>query len=121
VLTAIEMLDRLKALQARDPQGDQGFYSVKIGINTGEAVLGSVGSRERWEYAAVGDDVNLAARLESLTTKLGVDVLVSRFTRELVGELPAGWQWKSLGVQKFKGKTSELEVFTLERSEGASL
>lgn len=116
VYTAIEMLERLDFLRQRDPQGEGGFYSVKIGINTGEAVLGSVGSAERWEYAAVGDDVNLAARLESLTTRLGVDILVSKFTRDLVTTLPEGWRWKSLGVQKFKGKTSELEVFTLEKA-----
>jgi adenylate cyclase len=112
VLTAIAMLERLSALQAADPEGG-GFYSAKIGINTGEAVLGSVGADERWEYAAVGDDVNLAARLESLTTKLGVDILVSKFTRDLVDQLPQGWSWKSLGVQQFKGKNSQLEVFTL--------
>jgi adenylate cyclase len=116
VYTAIEMVERLEALKAADPSGEGGFYSVKIGINTGEAVLGSVGSAERWEYAAVGDDVNLAARLESLAGKMGYDVLVSKHTRDLVEKLPSGWAWKSIGIQTFKGKTSELEVYTLERS-----
>lgn len=115
VYTAIDMMECLQSLRERDPEGSRGFYSVKIGINTGEAVLGSVGSSERWEYAAVGDDVNLAARLESLTTKLGVEILVSRFTRDLVDKLPTGWNWKSLGIQQFKGKNSQVEVFTLER------
>lgn len=116
VYTAIEMVERLEALKAADASGEGGFYSVKIGINTGEAVLGSVGSAERWEYAAVGDDVNLAARLESLAGKMGCDVLVSKHTRDLVEKLPSGWAWKSIGIQTFKGKTSELEVYTLERS-----
>lgn len=115
VYTAIAMMERLEALRERDPEGTQGFYSVKLGINTGEAVLGSVGSAERWEYAAVGDDVNLAARLENLTTRLGVDVLVSKFTRDLVDKLPPPWRWKSMGIQTFKGKNSQLEVYTLEK------
>jgi len=63
----------------------------------------------------VGDDVNLAARLESLAGKLGYDVLVSKFTRDLVEKLPPGWAWKSIGIQTFKGKTSQLEVYTLEK------
>ncbi|MBN9417814.1 hypothetical protein ABS71_15305 [bacterium SCN 62-11] len=116
VYTAIEMIERLEELKRLDPTEGQGFYSVKLGINTGEAVLGSVGSAERWEYAAVGDDVNLAARLESLAGKMGYDVLVSKHTRDLVEKLPPGWSWKSIGIQTFKGKTSELEVYTLERS-----
>lgn len=116
VYTAIEMIERLEELKRLDPSEGQGFYSVKLGINTGEAVLGSVGSAERWEYAAVGDDVNLAARLESLAGKMGYDVLVSKHTRDLVEKLPSGWSWKSIGIQTFKGKTSELEVYTLERS-----
>lgn len=117
VYTAIEMIERLEALRREDSSENGGFYSAKLGINTGEAVLGSVGSAERWEYAAVGDDVNLAARLESLAGKLGYDVLVSKFTRDLVEKLPAGWAWKSIGIQTFKGKTSQLEVYTLEKLE----
>ena len=116
VYTAIAMIERLEELKRADPVGDDGgFYSVKLGINTGEAVLGSVGAAERWEYAAVGDDVNLAARLESLAGKLGYDVLVSKFTRDLVEKLPPGWAWKSIGIQTFKGKTSQIEVYTLEK------
>ncbi|MCW5867828.1 MAG: adenylate/guanylate cyclase domain-containing protein [Candidatus Eremiobacteraeota bacterium] len=118
VYTAIEMIERLNELKRSDPTQSEGFYSVKLGINTGEAVLGSVGSAERWEYAAVGDDVNLAARLESLAGKLGYDVLVSKFTRDLVEKLPPGWIWKSIGTQTFKGKTSQLEVYTLEKLGG---
>ncbi|MFN8606683.1 MAG: adenylate/guanylate cyclase domain-containing protein [Vulcanimicrobiota bacterium] len=115
VYTAIDMIERLNLLRQTDPDESRGFYSVKLGINTGEAVLGSVGSAERWEYAAVGDDVNLAARLESLAGKLGYDVLVSKFTRDLVEKLPEGWSWKSIGTQTFKGKTSQMEVYTLEK------
>lgn len=116
VYTAIEMIERLAELKRSDPTDSEGFYSVKLGINTGEAVLGSVGAAERWEYAAVGDDVNLAARLESLAGKLGYEVLVSKFTRDLVEKLPPGWAWKSIGIQTFKGKTSQLEVYTLEKT-----
>lgn len=117
VYTACDMLDRLAELQRLDPQGEHSFSRVKLGINTGEAVLGHVGSAERWEYAAVGDDVNLAARLENLAGKMDLDILVSDRTRRLVPDLPPGWSWRSVGVQRFKGKTAETEVWTLQREQ----
>ena len=113
---ALEMLEHLERLQKADPTGTGGFYSVKIGLNTGTAVVGHVGSEERSEYAAVGDDVNLAARLEALTTKIGVDILVSSKTKERISKLPPGWDWKSMGVHGFKGKTVEMEIWTLYKT-----
>ena len=112
VLCAVAMLERLQAL--KEKAGDKpGFHSVKIGIHTGLAVVGQVGSLERSEYAAVGDDVNLAARLESKTTALGVSNLVSPSTKASCGDCPEGWRWQSMGNQQFKGKTIDMEVWTL--------
>ncbi len=114
VMTGLEMIERLEEMKV-NAQGREGFYEVKIGINTGDVVVGNVGTAKRMEYAAVGDDVNLGARIETLTKKLGAFLLVSAATKkEAEGNLP-GVEWISRGVQQFKGKTAEMEVFEVRR------
>jgi len=119
VRTAVEMTRRLEELD-RNSQGRPGFYKVKIGIHTGDVVVGNVGARARTEYAAVGDDVNLAARIEGLAGRLEVPLLVSAATRaECQADLP-GLDWVSRGVHPFKGKTARIEVFEVRpRGEGS--
>lgn len=123
VLTALEMRDVLK--KAKETSGGKpGFYEVKIGINTGSVVVGKVGPESRWEYAAVGDDVNLGARVMSAAQKMGMDIGVSaaskeRFEKEMK-ENPSyadKVKWISKGVQSFKGKISQMEVFAIERDQ----
>lgn len=57
---------------------------TRIGVNSGPIVLGNIGSRRRTDYTAVGDNVNLAARLEGLNKVYGTQVIVSQATRDLV-------------------------------------
>lgn len=123
VMTALEMRDVL-AQAKRDANGKPGFYEVKIGINTGSVVVGKVGPESRWEYAAVGDDVNLGARVMSAAKNLGMDIGVSaaskaRFEKEREQGVTEGdkVKWISRGIQSFKGKISQMEVFGIEREE----
>lgn len=124
VLTALEMR-RVLAEAKQAAQGAPGFYEVKIGINTGSVVVGKVGPESRWEYAAVGDDVNLGARVMSAAKNMGMDIGVSAATKARYdkerstqsGGLPDPVRWISKGVQSFKGKTSQMEVFGIERIE----
>lgn len=122
VLTALEMREVLA--KAKEEAGDTpGFYDIKAGINTGSVVVGRVGPEARWEYAAVGDNVNLGARVMSAAQKLGLDIGVSDATRKRYlqeraepnqsGEDPV--VWTSQGVQTFKGKISQMEVFSIQR------
>ena len=67
VRTAIEFQQRMRALSARWEAKLGGPLRAGVGINTGDAVVGTMGARQRLEYTAIGDTVNLASRLESLT------------------------------------------------------
>ncbi len=111
VRTALAMVARLK--QMREQSSESGFYEVKIGIHTGDVVVGNVGSEERSEYAAVGDPVNLAARIESLAKSLGAVILVSDVTRHEAALEQLGW--RSLGLHHFKGKQQEMQVWEVEQ------
>ena len=115
VLTARDMVERLNELKKQ--KGEQaGFYEVKVGIHTGEVVVGNVGNEKRSEYAAVGDPVNTAARIEGLTKALDEAILLSEETlKEFEGELP-GLEFVSKGPQSFKGKADKMEVYGIRWS-----
>ena len=79
-------------------------------MHTGTVLAGSIGSADRLSYALVGDPVNLASRLQSLTKELQADILVSGTTRaKLDGDLPL----VSLPAVRVKGRTAEVEVYAL--------
>ncbi len=88
VLAGLELQERTLALSARWQSRLGAPIRNGVGINTGEAVVGILGSRQRREYTAIGDTVNLAFRLERLTKEHDAGVIISAFTRAAAsGEL----------------------------------
>jgi len=81
--------------------------AVGIGVNTGEAVVGNMGSDTRFDYSAIGDAVNVAARLESATKEAGVDILIGERTALQVD------QARLHDTIKVKGKGEPLTVYTI--------
>lgn len=111
-LCALAMSARLDALneewrRAAEAEG-RSWHPVRcgIGLATGPCCVGNLGSAQRLEYSCLGDDVNLASRIEGATKSMRVDVLVSEATREAVSDL--AFLQADLLMLKGKSKASQL-------------
>ncbi len=82
---------------------------VGIGLNTGLCCVGNMGSDQRFDYSVLGDDVNLASRLEGQTKTYGVDIIIGENTEKLVPNFAT----LELDVTRVKGKTEPTRIYAL--------
>jgi adenylate cyclase len=113
VACALDMADTLQAFK-RELGAGYSDFDVGIGLHSGAAVVGLMGSQKRLEYTAIGDTVNLASRIEGLTKDAKRRILVSRETREACGD---AFDFVAAGSYKVKGRAQEVQLYEPRRKE----
>lgn len=108
VKTALEIKEKVRELAIKNEKEGKIVFDVKMGINTGEALLGLAGSEKIMSYTAMGDAVNVASRLESNCSKLCRDLLISKATYEdIKNKIDA----LEVGKISVKGRNEQIEVY----------
>ncbi len=110
MLVRLEKLNVERKIEAEESNIPFLPLEVGIGINTGECVVGNIGSDMRFDYSVLGDSVNLAARLEGQTKTYGVSIIIGSKTAAQVEETFAILE---LDLIRVKGKTEPEVVFTV--------
>jgi adenylate cyclase len=114
VLTALEIRTAVRKLNVSLAERGENFR-VGVGINTGMALAGAVGSMERQEYTVVGNTVNLAARIDGLNKQFPEhDILISPWTYEALGEHKQKFKMMSLGSVQIRGKNEPVEIWAVQ-------
>jgi adenylate cyclase len=109
VRAAIEMQIAMQALVQELTQRGLPPIAMRIGVHSGRAVVGNIGSQSRFSYSVIGDAVNLASRLEGANKAFGTGILVSDAT---VRALPADISLRLLDKVVVKGKSASIAVYT---------
>jgi adenylate cyclase len=113
VKTALEMVQGVEELTKKWRSQGKKIPEIKIGvgIHTGLAVIGNIGSEKRSEYTAIGDTVNSASRIEQLTKELHTPILFSEKTALAIKDK---MKIKFMGEQEIRGKADKIKLYTLE-------
>lgn len=106
--TALSQLDELEKLNNELQKDSKITIEIGIGIHTGIAVVGEMGSSGRSDYTIIGDNVNLASRIEGLTKTFGVKLIISEATKN---QLAQKYHLKYLASVVVKGKSSAIKLY----------
>jgi adenylate cyclase len=108
--SALSMVKTLRLLQQDWMARNRPVLQIGIGINTGLMMVGNMGSERRFDYTVIGDNVNLASRLEGLTKMYGVSIVVSEATWALAKD---GFICRELDLVRVKGKKKPAAIYQL--------
>ncbi|MGF1575936.1 MAG: CHASE2 domain-containing protein [Cyanophyceae cyanobacterium] len=111
IRAAVGMRAALRQLQQELTLEGKPLFEHGVGIHFGSVVAGNLGSPQRLEYTVIGDAVNVAARIESLTKEVGWDILISETVYELVRDQI---QVQPLGSHLLKGKVEPIQIYGVE-------
>jgi len=108
--TALEMLHTLKKLQAKWSAEEKPYVNIGVGVNTGDMVVGNMGSQMRFDYTVMGDSVNLSSRLEGINKEYGTNIVISEFTYAIVKD---ELYCRELDAVRVKGKKLPVKIYEL--------
>ncbi|MBX9703889.1 MAG: adenylate/guanylate cyclase domain-containing protein, partial [Silvanigrellaceae bacterium] len=108
--SSLQMLVELKKLQQSWAVKNLPLLDIGIGLNTGDMVVGNMGSAQRFDYTVLGDSVNLGARLESINKNYGTKIICSEFTKSSLLR-PEDFILRELDKIQVKGKTEPVCIF----------
>lgn len=113
-LAALEAQALLARMAAESAPGEPAFHA-RIGLGIGEVLVGNIGTRERFAYTLLGDEVNLASRLEGLNKRYGTKIMASAAVMDEAGD---GFEWRRLDRVAVKGRTQGTLVCELVGTKG---
>ena len=108
VRAALEMVRRLEALRPEWEREGLPAIDIGIGINTGTTIVGNFGSQERFDYTVLGDNVNLASRLEGSNKTYGTRIIISEFTREALADR---FLCRFIDLVRVKGRLKPVRIY----------
>jgi len=108
--TALEMQRKLRQMRKKWREENKPPLTARIGINTGEVIVGNMGSRNVFDYTVMGDHVNLGSRLEGANKFYGTNIMISEFTYEYVKDK---FYTRPLDLIRVKGKAKPIKVYEL--------
>jgi adenylate cyclase len=125
---ALHMVDRLSDLQKKWKSEGKEPFSIGIGLNTGEVLVGNIGIEgKKIDYTVIGDHVNLASRVESLTRTYNADILLTEYTYSMIKDLTDSQKsdkviksaighskFSKIDTVKVKGKEQSVVIYRLE-------
>ena len=114
-LAALECQAALRSLKDEFRECGWPPLDARIGINSGDMVVGNMGSRERFDYTVLGDEVNLGSRLEGANKEYGTHIMISERTYHLVKD---GLETRELDMLRVKGKQTPVRVYEVLAKRG---
>jgi adenylate cyclase len=109
-LAALGCRDRLDELNQNSTAFRGHQVAHRMGLNSGEALVGNIGSRRRFNYSVMSDAVNVASRLEGANKYYGTTIIASETTVALTGST---FTWRELDATRVKGRTSPVKIYEL--------
>jgi adenylate cyclase len=110
---ALDMQEKLKILRKKWKAEGKPQLRARIGINSGEVIVGNMGSRDVFDYTVMGDHVNLGSRLEGANKFYGTYIMISEFTYKYIKD---DFYARELDLIRVKGKEKPIKVFELMAS-----
>ena len=108
--TALDMMEELKKLQEKWAGEGRPVLDIGVGINTGDMVVGNMGSEMRFDYTVMGDSVNLGSRLEGINKEYGTNIIISEYTYEAVKDV---FFCREMDSVRVKGKKRPVRIYEL--------